>query len=231
MCGTNIGKGQSVKRTQRIFIVEDHQLFREGLKSMLGRRDDIEIVGEAEDGLKAIKRIRKCQPDLVLLDLSMPKMGGISVMKEVKREFPEIRILALTIHESDQYVLEAFDAGTDGYCIKDASREELMLALDSVIEGKTYISPGISDQVMEGYLAGRQKMKEDSRWDTVTQREREVLKLLAEGHTNKDIGDLLSISVKTVEKHRANLISKLDLHNVAQLTAYAIEKGLVETKT
>jgi DNA-binding NarL/FixJ family response regulator len=219
-----------VKRKQRIYIVEDHQLFREGLKSMLGRRENIEIVGEAEDGLEAIRGIRKCRPDLVLLDLSMPKMGGISVMKEVKREFPKTRILALTIHESDQYVLEAFDAGTDGYCIKDASREELMLAVDSVLEGKTYISPGISDQVMEGYLSGRQTMKEDSRWDTVTQREREVLKMLAEGHTNKEISDFLSISVKTVEKHRANLIGKLDLHNVAQLTAFAIEKGLVETK-
>jgi DNA-binding NarL/FixJ family response regulator len=220
-----------VERKQRIFIVEDHKLFREGLKSMMVRREDIDVIGEAEDGLEAIKEIRKSKPDLVLLDLSMPKIGGISVMKEVKREFPDIRILALTIHESDQYVLEAFKAGTDGYCIKDASREELMLAVDSVLEGKTYISPGISDQVMEGFLVGRQKMKEESRWDTVTQREREVLKLLAEGHTNKEISDFLNISVKTVEKHRANLIGKLDLHNVAQLTAYAIEKGLVETKT
>ena len=205
-------------------------MFREGLKSMLDNRDDIDIVGEAEDGLQAVRRIRRTTPDLVLLDLSMPKMGGISVMKEVKRDLPETRILALTIHESDQFVLEAFDAGADGYCIKDASRKELMLAVDSLLEGKTYISPDISDQVMEGYLTGRKKLKENSRWDTVTQREREVLKLLAEGHTNKDIGDFLHISVKTVEKHRANLIGKLDLHNIAQLTAYAIENGLVETK-
>jgi DNA-binding NarL/FixJ family response regulator len=127
-------------------------------------------------------------------------------------------------------VLEAFDTGTDVYCIKDASRAELMLAVDSVLEGKTYFSPGISDQVMEGFLVGRQKMKEKSHWDTITQREREVLKLLAEGHTNKEINDFLSISVKTVEKQRANLIGKLDLHNVAQLTPYVIEKGLVQTK-
>jgi len=198
---------------------------------MLNSREDIEVVGEAEDGLEAMRKIRKLKPDLVLLDLSMPKMGGISVMKEVKRELPDTRILALTIHESDQYVLEAFDAGTDGYCIKDASRQELILAVDSVLAGKTYISPGISGQVMEGYITGRKKMKEHSRWDTVTQREREVLKLLAEGHTNNEIADFLSISVKTVEKHRANLIAKLDLHNVAQLTAYAIEKGLMEPKT
>jgi DNA-binding NarL/FixJ family response regulator len=198
---------------------------------MLNSRGDIEIVGEAEDGLEAVRNISKLKPDLVLLDLSMPKMSGISVMKEIKRVLKNTRILALTIHESDQYVLEAFEAGTDGYCIKDASRQELMIAIDSVLQGKTYISPDISDQVMEGYLAGRTEIKKKSRWDTVTQREREVLKLLAEGYTNKDISDLLHISVKTVEKHRANIIGKLDLHNVAQLTAYAIDKGLVEPKT
>jgi DNA-binding NarL/FixJ family response regulator len=222
-------KGRALKSKCRIVIVEDHQLFREGLKSMLNSRDDITIVGEAEDGLEAIRQIRKTTPDLVLLDLSMPKLGGISVLREVKRELPETRILALTIHESDQYVLEAFEAGTDGYCIKDASRKELMLGIDSVLRGQTYISPGISDQVMAGYLAGQRRTREKSRWDAITQREREVLKLLAEGYTNKQIGNLLNISVKTVEKHRANLIGKLDLHNVAQLTAFAIEKGLVET--
>ena len=217
-------------RKYQVFIVEDHQLFREGLKSMLSNREDIQIVGEAEDGLEAIQSIRKAKPDLVLLDLSMPKMGGISVMKEVKRDLPDTRILALTIHESDQYVLEAFEAGANGYCIKDASRNELMLAIDSVLQGKTYISSDITDQVMEGFLAGQKRLKKTARWDTVTQREREVLKLLAEGFPNKDIAEFLHISVKTVEKHRANLISKLDLHNVAQLTAYAIEKGLVEAK-
>lgn len=219
-----------MEKKHRVFIVEDHRLFREGLKSMLNKREDVELVGEAEDGLEAVSRIRKVKPELVLLDLSMPKMGGISVMKEVKRELPETRILALTIHEADQYVLEAFEAGADGYCIKDASRKELMLAIDSLLKGKTYISPGISDKVMEGYISGRKKLKESSRWDTVTQREREVLKLLAEGYTNKDIAGFLNISVKTVEKHRANLIDKLDLHNIAQLTAFAIENGLVETK-
>jgi len=216
---------------QTIVIVEDHQLFRDGLKSMLNKRNDVTIVGEAEDGIEAVKLIRKLKPDLVLLDMSMPKMGGISVLKDVKRELSETRILLLTIHESDQYVLEAFEAGADGYCIKDSSRQELMLAIDSVLQGKTYLSPGISDQVMEGFLSNRKRLKEKTSWDTVTQREREVLKLLAEGHSNKEIGELLHISVKTVEKHRANLIDKLDLHNVAQLTAYAIKQGLVEPPT
>ncbi len=197
---------------------------------MLNSRDDIEVAGEAEDGLEAVRQILQAKPDLVLLDLSMPKMNGISVMKEVKRDLPDTVILALTIHESDQFVLEAFEAGADGYCVKDASRQELMMAIDTVLDGKTYISPDISDQVMVGFLTGRKKLKEQSNWDSVTQREREVLKLLAEGFTNKEIADLLFISVKTVEKHRSNLMGKLDLHNVAALTAYAIDKKLVEYK-
>jgi DNA-binding NarL/FixJ family response regulator len=133
----------------------------------------------------------------------------------------------LTIHESDHYVLEAFEAGADGYCLKDAGRNELMMAIDSVLQGKRYISPSISDNVLEGYLTGRKKLKSQTTWDTITPREKEVLKLLGEGYQNKEISDLLHISVKTVEKHRANIMNKLNLHNAAALTAYAIEHGLV----
>jgi DNA-binding NarL/FixJ family response regulator len=211
----------------KIVIVEDHRLFREGLKSLLADKADFEIVGEAGDGLEAIRCVRKLQPTLLLLDLSMPKMNGISVMREIKGQYPDIKILALTIHESDQYVLEAFEAGADGYCLKDAGRNELMIAIDSVMQGKRYISPSISDNVLEGYLSGRKKLKSETSWDTITPREREVLKLLGEGYQNKEISDMLHISVKTVEKHRANIMNKLDLHNAAALTAYAIEHGLV----
>jgi DNA-binding NarL/FixJ family response regulator len=216
---------------KKVVIAEDHQLFREGLKSMLAKRDDLQIVGEAQDGIEAIRRIRKNRPDLLLLDLSMPRLSGISVMKDIKSQFPDVKILTLTIHESDQYVLEAFQAGADGYCIKDASRDELMVAIDSVLDGKTYISPGIADNVMEGFLEESKRLKTKTDWDTVTQREREVLKLLAEGYPNKEIAEFLHISVKTVEKHRANIMNKLDLHNASALTAFAIEKGLVTSKT
>ena len=212
---------------KKVIIAEDHQLFREGLKSMLSLRNDLEVVDEAQDGLEAILCVKRNQPDLLLLDLSMPRLSGLSVMKDVKRQFPEVKILALTIHMSDQYVLEAFESGANGYCIKDASREELMVAIDSVLDGKTYISPGIADNVMEGYLEESKRLKTRTSWDTVTQREREVLKLLAEGYLNKEIAEFLHISVKTVEKHRANIMNKLDLHNAPALTAYAIEKGLV----
>jgi DNA-binding NarL/FixJ family response regulator len=216
-----------VEGKTKVVIVEDHKLFREGLKSLLSDKDDLVVVGEAGDGIEAIRAVKKCRPDLLLLDLSMPKMNGISVMKEIKSQFPAIKIMALTIHESDQYVLEAFEAGADGYCLKDAGRNELMVAVDSVVQGKRYISPSISDSVLEGYMTGRKKLKSKTTWDTITQREREVLKLLGEGYQNKEISDMLHISVKTVEKHRANIMNKLDLHNAAALTAFAIEHGLV----
>ena len=215
---------------KKIIIAEDHRLFREGIRALLEANPDFEIVCEAENGLEAIRCVRKHKADLIILDLSMPKLGGISAIKEIKRQFPELRILVLTIHQSDQYVLETFEAGADGYCLKDAGRNELRMAVDSVLSGNTYLSPGISEKVMEGYIEGRKKLKTKTTWDTITQREREVLKLLGEGYQNKEIAELLHISVKTVEKHRANIMGKLDLHNAAALTAYAIEKGLVTKK-
>ena len=210
-----------------IVIVEDHRLFREGLKAMLSPNPDYEIIGEAEDGLEAIRLIRKCKPDLVLLDLSMPRMNGFSVIHEIKGEMPEVKILVLSIHESDQYVLQAFEAKADGYAIKDCRREELMAAIRCVFEGKTYISPGIAGCVLEGYLDGRKRPKSRCAMDSLTHREKEILKLLAEGHQNKEIATLLFISVKTVEKHRSNIMAKLDLHNTATLTAFAFEHGLI----
>jgi DNA-binding NarL/FixJ family response regulator len=216
---------------KQIFIVEDHRLFREGLKAMLSLDPGYEIIGEAEDGLEAVRLIRKAKPDLVLLDLSMPRMNGFSVLREVKAAMPEIKVLVLSIHESDQYVLQAFDARADGYAIKDSSREELRVAIRSVLEGKKYISPGVSGKVLEGYLDGRKTLKSKTALDTVTEREKEILKLLGEGYQNKEIADLVHISVKTVEKHRANIMAKLDLHNAAALTAFAFEHGLITTKT
>jgi len=214
-------------RAQKIVIVEDHNLFREGLKSLLSTHGDFEIVGEARDGLEAIRCITKQQPDLVLLDLSIPKMDGISVIRRIKSQYPNIKIMVLTIHSADEFVLDAFKAGAEGYCLKDACRSELLLAAASVLEGKRYISPTVSHNVVEGYLSERKKMKPKSDFDTLSQRERDVLKLLAEGYQNKEIASLLYISVKTVEKHRANMMTKLGLHNVSLLTAYAKEHGLV----
>jgi DNA-binding NarL/FixJ family response regulator len=212
---------------KKVVIAEDHQLFREGLLAMLADREDLEFVAEAQDGIDAIRCVKKNNPDLLMLDLSMPRLSGISVIKDLRSQFPDLKILVLTVHESDQYVLETFKAGVNGYCIKDSSRDELRIAIDSVLAGKIFISPGIAGEVVQGNLSGRKTIKKKSNWEMITHREREVLKLLAEGYLNKDIGQLLNISIKTVEKHRANIIRKLDLHNVAALTTYAIENGLV----
>jgi two-component system response regulator NreC len=184
-------------------------------------------VGEAEDGRAAIKCVESLKPDLVLMDLSMPRMSGLDAIREIKRGFPDIKIVALTVHKSEEYVLATLQAGADGYVLKESTHTELLVALNSVIRGKRYLSPGISETVIEGYLAGKKKHKPQSAWDTLTHREREILKLIAEGYKNKAIAEYLCISIKTVETHRASLMKKLDLHNVSALTAYAMERGLV----
>ena len=212
---------------KKIVIAEDQKILREGLKSLLSSSKDIEVIGEAEDGLNAVRCVEKFSPELLLLDLSMPKMSGISAIKEIKSQFTETKILVLTVHESEEYILEVFKSGADGYCLKDASHSELMVAIKSVLSGKRYISPGISGKVLEGYLGDREKLKSNSSWDSLTQREREILKLVGEGYKNKEIADYLCISAKTVEKHRSNIMEKLDLHTASALTAYAIKKGLV----
>jgi DNA-binding NarL/FixJ family response regulator len=212
---------------KRIVIAEDQRIVRKGLCSLLMPSDELDIVGEAEDGLDAVRCVQELKPDLVLLDLSMPKMNGIAAIQEIKKQYPDTKILALTVHDSDEHILAAFRAGADGYCLKDATHAELLTSIRSVLSGKTYLSPEVSKKVLEGYLDGRKALKSTSSWDTLTQREKEVLKLVGEGHRTKEIADCLCISWKTVQKHRANIMTKLDLHTGSALTAYAIEKGLV----
>ena len=229
MCGGNtvFMSQTSIPKKTKIVIAEDHTILREGLKALLSSNPDFEIIGEAKDGTEAIRSVNDLRPDIILMDLSMPKMSGMSAIVEIKKRRPETKILVLTIHDIEEYVLEALRAGADGYVLKDANHEELLLAIKTVLAGKSYLSPDISKKVIHGYLEGKKGLKTDSSWDTLTQREREVLKLIAEGNKNKEIADILFISAKTVEKHRANLMKKLDIHNVQSLTAFAIERGLI----
>ena len=211
----------------RLLIAEDHTLLRAGLRALLSQDADIEIVGEADNGRDAIQAVGALSPHLVLMDLTMPGMNGIEAIRDIKRRYPETKVLVLTIHKTDEYIHESLRAGADGYILKDATHDELRVAVRSVLNGKTYLSPDISAQVITGYLGTGQGATGSSPWDTLTHREREVLKLVAEGHPNKYIADYYCLSVKTVEKHRSNLMKKLDLHNASTLTAYAIEKGLL----
>jgi len=212
---------------KRIVIAEDHTILREGLRALLSAKPDYEIVGEAEDGNAAIHCVEKLKPNLVLMDLSMPRMNGMDAIKEIKKRSPETKVLVLTVHKTDEYIMAAFQAGADGYVLKDSTHAELELAIQNVLSGKYFISPGISEKLIGGYLQGKKTLKITTPWETLTQRERGILKLIAEGYKNKEIADYLCISVKTVEKHRANLMQKLDLHNISDLTAFAIEKGLI----
>lgn len=213
--------------THQILIVEDHPIYREGLKNLLASGADFELAGEAQDGLEAVERAKELQPELILMDLSLPQMGGIEAIAEIKRVLPDIKILAITVHEDEEYIAAALRAGADGYVLKDADRAEVIKAIRTLLAGKSYLSPSVSDMVIRSFVK-ETKPKGEAKSDIpLTPREQEVLKLVAEGHTNKGIAERLFLSVKTVERHRANIMSKLDLHNPQALTAYAIKKGLL----
>ena len=213
---------------QSILIVEDQTILREGLRSLLSFQPDLEIIGEAGDGLEGIRSVDKLLPNLVLMDLSMPRMSGMEAIKEIKKKWPEIKILALTVNDSEEYIIAALKAGADGYILKDSTNTELLQAIRNILSGKRVLSPGVSKKVIEGYLESRKDQSIMSPWDTLTLREREILRLIGEGQKNKDIADSLSISPNTVEKHRANIMEKLNLHSVSALTAYAMRKGLIK---
>ncbi len=213
---------------QRILIVEDHTILREGLRSLLSSHQDLEVAGEADNGMEAVRIAEKLLPDLILMDLSMPRMGGIEAIREIKKRQPKNKILVLTVNDSEEYILAALKAGADGYILKDSTHAELLQAIRNILSGKRVLSPSVSEKVIEGYLEGKKIQQPLSPWDTLTHREREILKLIGEGYKNKEIADYLFISPNTVEKHRSNLMEKLNLHSASALTTYAIEKGLIE---
>ncbi|MGD2270967.1 MAG: response regulator transcription factor [Desulfobacterales bacterium] len=212
---------------KRIIIAEDQTLVRQGLRSLLASEKNLEVVAEAENGIEAVRCVEKHRPDLIILDLAMPKMSGLSALKDIRARFSKTKILILTFHTSEEYILEAFNSGASGYCLKSDSHAELLAAIKNIFSGKPYISPSISEKVLKGYLEGQKKLSEETSWETLTQREKDVLKLVGESYSSAEIGNILCISSKTVDKHRSNIMNKLNLHSASSLTAYAIKKGLV----
>jgi len=211
---------------KRVVIAEDYTIVREGLRSLIESLPELEVVGEAEDGRRAIECAVGLNPDLILMDLSMPKTDGITAIKEIKRRCSGIKILALTVHKTEGYVRMALEAGADGYILKDATCQELEMAINNVMIGKPYLSPDISGGIIHGYLSGLKSEQPAKLIGTLTPREVEILKLIAEGYKSKEIADYLYISVNTVDKHRANIMKKLDLHSAPALTAFAIREGI-----
>lgn len=212
----------------RVLLVDDHTLVRAGLRALLGPAPDIEVVGEAEDGLTALAQARALHPDVVLMDLAMPKMGGVEATRRIKEEFPQMQVLALTVHDNEEYLFQMLRAGACGYVLKKARPAELVDAIEAASRGETYLFPSMAKSLVGDYLRRVDAGEESDTYARLTVREREILKLLAEGYTSPEIADLLHLSVKTVSAHRQHIMEKLDLHRPAELIKYAIRKGLVE---
>jgi len=208
-----------------ILIVEDHTLLRHGLVDMIVSDPTLEVVGEVDNGRDAIQQAKILMPDLILMDLNLPIMNGTEALSEIKRANPNIKVMVLTVHKADEYIRDTLKSDADGYMLKNATRDEFMLAVLTVLDGGNYLSEEIALNFND--ISGNNSVAD---WEKLSNREREVLKLVAEGYTNKQIANVMSISIKTVEKHRSNLMSKLGLHNSAALTAYAIENKLVTIK-
>ena len=210
----------------RVILADDHAILRHGLSRSLGQESDIEVVGQAKDGRTTIELVNELLPDVVIMDIAMPDLNGVEATRRIAKEHPKVKVIGLSMYSSDKYIREMFRAGASGYLLKNCPFEELVEAVRTVHKGKTFVSPSIGDVVIKEY-AGKSG-EEASAFSVLSSREREVLQLLAEGKTTKQIGRCLHISSKTVEGHRLRIMNKLNIDNIAQLTKYAIQEGLTQ---
>lgn len=220
---TNAGK------SCRVIVVDDHTIMRDGLSAILDSEPGLDVVGMAADGKAAIAEVDRVVPDIVIIDLSMPRTDGATAITDIKRKHPDVGVVVLTFHKDDAHIHSALLAGADAYVLKGDGRDDLLAAIHNVWAGKRYLSPAICDRVMSGYVRATVEPEQSTTasWETLSERERQVLKLVAEGYKTREIADYLSLSKKTVEKHRTNMMRKLDLNGVSAVTTYAIENGLV----
>jgi DNA-binding NarL/FixJ family response regulator len=209
----------------KVLVVDDHKLFREGIVTLLFSAENIEVVAQAEDGLDAIEKAKHYKPDVVLLDITMPRMNGIEATKKLKTLMPGIKIVSLSMHSDKQYVKGVLEAGADGYLLKNCTYRQLTDAIQSVYEGKKYLSEDITGMVISGYLT--KSSSEASEYEKLSVREKEIFQLFAEGKSTREIGELLFISVKTVNTHKQNIMEKLELKSNADIVKYALKNGLI----
>jgi two-component system, NarL family, response regulator NreC len=211
----------------RIAIGDDHTLFRHGLCKILEERRDWEIVGEAGDGREAVRQAIELQPDVVVVDIGMPLLNGIEATRQIVKRAPQTRVLILSMHAEEAYVVQALQAGAHGYLLKDSAAKELIHAIAVVAEGKSFFSPGVAKVMLDDYVKRLTDQGVADRYDLLSEREREIFQLVAEGRSSKDIATLLSVSPTTIETHRAHIMQKLDLHNTAELVLYAVRRGVI----
>lgn len=215
----------------RVLLADDHAILRQGIRMLLEAQPDMEVVGEATNGREAVEQARLLRPLVILMDISMPELNGLEATRKIKQEFPAIQIVILTMHETDEYLVKILQAGATGYVLKQAVDRELIEAVRIASHGDTYLYPSIARRLVTDYLrrveAGTMDER-DAAYETLTAREREILKLIAQGHTNKEIAEILTLSVKTVENHRYSLMNKLNAHDRGELIKYAIRVGLIQ---
>jgi two-component system response regulator NreC len=212
----------------RLLLVDDHAVVRSGLRMLLDGEEDVEIVGEAGTASEAINAVAVLKPDVVLMDIGLPDMSGIEAAEEVKRLWPDVAVVALTIHEDQEYFFKMLEAGASGYVPKRAAPEELMKAIHVAASGEVYLYPSLAKLLVKDYLANEPTTSDEQHLNNITPREQEVLTLLADGDSNAEIADKLSISPKTVSRHRENIMRKLNLHSRTELVKYAIRKGIIQ---
>jgi two-component system response regulator NreC len=218
---------------KRVLIADDHALVREGIAAFLKLCDDIEVVGEASDGIEAIEKANKLHPDIIIMDINMPKLGGLEATIEIKKTHPDIKVLVLTQYEDREYISRFLKAGVSGYLLKKAVGSDLIAELKAIIRGDLYLYSSVASEVVKGYLHGDSQLNIDTTnpYEKLTDREKQVLKLVAEGYTHKEVADMLFISVKTVVAHQTNIGEKLGIHNRASLIKFAIQKGIIKIDT
>jgi two-component system, NarL family, response regulator NreC len=212
----------------RILLADDHTLFRQGIKTLLGVEPDMQVIGEAANGNEAVERAEELRPDLVLMDVGMPGLSSFEATRQIRKNFPATKVLMLTMYDDEDYLVEGMDVGASGYVLKDTPSAQLVAAIRDVSNGGSYLSPRMLSQLVDDF---RSRLRSDNRlprFATLTPREKEVLKMLAEGSSSKEIAGDLNLSVKTVEAHKFNLMRKLDIHNKAQLVQYAIQKKIIK---
>jgi DNA-binding NarL/FixJ family response regulator len=217
-----------MRDTIKVILADDHRIFRKGLKALLSEKEHIEVLAEADDGDEALKKASQYKPHIVIMDIGMPKMDGIEATRQIKERVPDTEVVILSMHAKKAYIDQVLKAGAKGYVLKDSDEDNLIAALNTVHNGGYYLDSPIADQVLSGYFGGKTKRDLQEQADPLSEREKEVLRLLAEGHSNQEVANILCISRKTVENHRANIVRKTGVQGQVGLTKYAARIGLID---
>jgi two-component system, NarL family, response regulator NreC len=217
-----------MNKTIRIFLADDHTIVRQGLAKLLEAEPNLRVVGEAENGREAIVKAEKLKPDVVLMDIAMPMLNGIEATRQIRKSCPQTKVIILSMHSHDRYISELFSLGASGYLLKSSTGSDIINAIHTALRGSTYLSPSISDKVIEDYLSLKKKSHQDDLYNRLSNREREVFQMIAEGRSTKVIADILCLSPSTVKTHRSNIMEKLEMDNISHLIQFAINLGIVE---